>query len=175
MRAFRRRGYPFPAVFEICASCEESSKDWTAEVDAGVIVCPRCGNGSPFVFLPLHVLIGASGSGKTTIIRHLAGRALPFVTLDQDILRSSPFDTAEDGYRAFRETWLRFTANIHQSRNPVLLVGSGTPDQYASPRGRCRPHVVNAYYHPTRNEIVFPAGILQPPMFDAEVDRWRLW
>lgn len=32
------------------------------------------------------------------------------------------------------------------------------------------PHVVNAYYHPTRNEIVFPAGILQPPMFDAEAD-----
>ncbi len=32
------------------------------------------------------------------------------------------------------------------------------------------PHVVNAYYHPTRNEIVFPAGILQSPMFDAEAD-----
>lgn len=32
------------------------------------------------------------------------------------------------------------------------------------------PHVVNAYYHPVRNEIVFPAGILQPPMFDAEAD-----
>jgi putative endopeptidase len=32
------------------------------------------------------------------------------------------------------------------------------------------PHAVNAYYHPFRNEIVFPAGILQPPMFDAEAD-----
>jgi predicted metalloendopeptidase len=32
------------------------------------------------------------------------------------------------------------------------------------------PHVVNAYYHPTRNEIVFPAGILQAPMFDADAD-----
>jgi len=32
------------------------------------------------------------------------------------------------------------------------------------------PHAVNAYYHPTRNEIVFPAGILQPPMFDAGAD-----
>ncbi len=31
-------------------------------------------------------------------------------------------------------------------------------------------HIVNAYYHPTLNEIVLPAGILQAPLFDAEAD-----
>ena len=30
------------------------------------------------------------------------------------------------------------------------------------------PQTVNAYYNPTKNEIVFPAAILQPPFFDVE-------
>ena len=32
------------------------------------------------------------------------------------------------------------------------------------------PQTVNAYYDPLQNEIVFPAAILQPPLFDPQAD-----
>ncbi|MCK9351394.1 MAG: M13 family metallopeptidase [Candidatus Pacebacteria bacterium] len=32
------------------------------------------------------------------------------------------------------------------------------------------PPTVNAYFNPVMNEIVFPAGVMQPPFFDAEAD-----
>ncbi|MEM7039387.1 MAG: M13 family metallopeptidase, partial [Bacteroidota bacterium] len=34
---------------------------------------------------------------------------------------------------------------------------------------RLPPQIVNAFYNPSRNEIVFPAGILQAPFFDEHV------
>jgi len=45
------------------------------------------------------------------------------------------------------------------------LAGPIDPDEWLM-----YPQTVNAYYHPLRNEIVFPAAILQPPFFDAEAD-----
>ena len=37
-------------------------------------------------------------------------------------------------------------------------------------RWEMNPHTINAYFHPLKNEIVFPAGILQKPFFDPDYD-----
>ena len=45
------------------------------------------------------------------------------------------------------------------------LAGPINPDEWLM-----YPQTVNAYYHPLRNEIVFPAAILQPPFFNVDAD-----
>jgi putative endopeptidase len=55
----------------------------------------------------------------------------------------------------------RFTTQYEMSK----LTEAVDPDEWMM-----FPQTVNAYYHPLRNEIVFPAAILQPPFFNLDAD-----
>ena len=74
------------------------------------------------------------------------------------------FSPAEIGARPFAENWL--AANAYEFRRTLARLGKPVDrgDWWMSP------HIVNAYYGSSLNEIVFPAGILQPPYFDAKAD-----
>ena len=66
------------------------------------------------------------------------------------------------------DTWLenRLAASRFEFDRKMVTVGEPVnPQEWAM-----APHVVNAYYHPLHNEIVFPAGILQPPFFSLDAD-----
>lgn len=67
-----------------------------------------------------------------------------------------------------RSAWLANRMNARKfefDRNINTLGKPLDPHEWLMP-----PHIVNAYYWPERNEIVFPAGILQSPFYDFEAD-----
>jgi putative endopeptidase len=57
-------------------------------------------------------------------------------------------------------------ANEFESKRQIAKIG-GPVDRH---EWGMTPPTVNAYYSPSHNEIVFPAGILQPPFFDKNAD-----
>lgn len=66
--------------------------------------------------------------------------------------------------RLFVENWM--SANQFAHLRDVARLGKPVQrDEWIM-----SPQIVNAYYNPTLNEIVFPAAILQPPFFDAKAD-----
>jgi predicted kinase len=99
--------------------------------DGSRAICPFCGYAQPFLRLPLFLITGASGAGKSAITHHLAaalrGEA---VVLETDILWRPEFATPEDNYRGFRETWLHIAVNVAQAGLPVVLIGTATREQF---------------------------------------------
>ena len=60
----------------------------------------------------------------------------------------------------------RFRANAFDKQRDINKIGKPVDKT----EWGMSPPTVNAYYNPQINEIVFPAGILQPPYFDANAD-----
>ena len=116
-------------MFNVCYACglyradkivEQSEQPGYADA-----ICPVCGHRHRFRQLPLLIVTGASGAGKSTICQQLAGEIDYAVMLDVDILWRPEFDRPETSYRDFFETWLRMAKNIAQAGRPVVLVGAG--------------------------------------------------
>jgi len=119
-------------MFNVCPGCGEYSDDKEVIPLPTVAICPHCNYGSQFVMLPLFIVTGASGSGKTTVALKLARQMKDVVVLDQDILWNETFNAPDDNYKAFRNTWLRMAKNINQAGRPVVLFGSAIPEQFES-------------------------------------------
>ena len=79
-----------------------------------------------------------------------------------------------DEWRDYRDLSLQdgeWLANRLEARRFEVARKLGQLGQPVDPHEwSMAPHIVNAYYHPLRNEIVFPAGILQAPFFDPDAD-----
>ena len=81
----------------------------------------------------------------------------------------------------YPDTWRDYSGLQVSATDPVGNVGRSRAFEWAYRLNRLggpvddtewgmTPQTVNAYYSPTKNEIVFPAAILQPPFFDPDAD-----
>ena len=112
-------------MMNVCFQCGMYHADKMIDPSGPFAICPECGCKHPFRQLPLLIVSGASGTGKTTVCQHLLGQVTQAVLLDSDILWRPEFNTPDTNYRDFFETWLRVCKNISQSGKPVVLFGAG--------------------------------------------------
>src|SRR5262245_24658760 len=117
-------------MFNVCPNCGDYHPAKTIDSEGPYAVCPVCNYRYKFLRLPLFVLTGASGAGKTTTCLALTRKAENLVVMESDILWSDQFDEPETNYRKYRETWLRVCKNISQAGKPVILIGVGEPTQF---------------------------------------------
>lgn len=117
-------------MFNVCPNCGELRADKIILPDGPYAVCPHCEHRHKFLRLPLFVITGASGVGKSSTCLALVAKTKDFVVMDSDILWRSEFDQPATDYRNYREMWLRVCKNISQAGKPVVLCGASLPEQF---------------------------------------------
>jgi Nitrous oxide reductase len=115
----------------ICPKCGGYSTDKSIDIQNGInySVCKDCGNPHPFKRLPLFVVIGSSGSGKTNVCLEMPNVTQDIICLDGDIFL--PMAAATDGnWDSFRYLVMEVCVNISQYGKPVAIFHGGMPDDY---------------------------------------------
>lgn len=117
-------------MFNACPQCGEYTDTKEIVGSPSRAICLVCRHEHRFLSLPLFIVTGASGAGKTTAALELTSHTQDFVILDQDILWCDAFNKPDDNFQLFRNTWLRLIKNIHQAGKSVVLFGSSIPEQF---------------------------------------------
>jgi hypothetical protein len=110
---------------DTCLQCGQWRADKEIDPAGPFAICPECGHRQPFRQLPLLVVTGASGTGKSTVCTQLVGTIDEVVLLDGDLLWQPEYAQPEGDQRRFYETWLRVVKSISQAGRPVVLFGAG--------------------------------------------------
>jgi len=98
-----------------------------------MIRCTNCGHHEPFVQLPVFLVTGPSGTGKSAVCRLLPGLlGDPYVVLEQDLVWLAGLRDPADDFAQFRRAWLNLVAAINQTGRPVVLCGTVVPQQLSA-------------------------------------------
>ncbi len=84
---------------------------------------------NPTKKLPLFVVTGASGVGKSSACEVLFQNEKDYIVIENDLFWNKVYMTPENNYRPYRELSLRVCANISQAGLPVVLCCAAMPEQ----------------------------------------------
>lgn len=114
-------------MIAICKNC--GNHEWNKDVDGDYIICPECGSRWYFMKMPLHIITGCSGVGKTTAAQELQKLTTDYVVLDADIFYNiMPHESEEDYYNQIEQIF-SLSNNISQSGKPVVWTMAGNIDK----------------------------------------------
>lgn len=119
-------------MITICRKC--GSWDWDKEVDTEdktIVRCPKCGYSWKSKSLPLYILTGCSGVGKTSTAMELQERECDFIVLDADYFTFMPGNSEEDWIKRI-EQLQALSADIMQGGKPVMWTMAGCLDKLHS-------------------------------------------
>ena len=110
----------------ICNKC--GNHKWDKIIKDGKIICPECNYSWSYLSLPLFILSGCSGVGKTTTAIEIMHTQKDIVVLDADIFCGVQNASTEDDYRRRIDTLESLSRNISQCGKPVLWTIAGNLD-----------------------------------------------
>ena len=114
-------------MIAICPKC--GNHQWDKEVEGNRISCPKCNHKWSFTKLPLFILTGCSGVGKTTTAQELQKITTDFVVLDADMFYNIMAHETDEDYYAQVEQIGSLSKNIMQCQKPVVWAMAGNIDK----------------------------------------------
>ncbi|MFA5031727.1 MAG: hypothetical protein WC614_01790 [bacterium] len=119
-------------MFGICPNCGKYSEDKEVIPDGSFLICPFCNYRQKFLRMPLLVITGASGTGKSSAYKELlySDKKPNAIMLEGDLLWRKGFADAEGGIPEYRNVWLLVCSHISQNKLPVALFLSISPGEF---------------------------------------------
>ena len=108
-----------------CTSCEAGMPHRDPNADRGTAICSHCGTENKIPEVPLIVITGSSGCGKSTVAQRLLRKLNPYFVVDADYLCHDV--EAFGSWDAFWNFATIVSLTLARNLRPIVLVGRVHP------------------------------------------------